>query len=90
MIPLVAASEEGKAQAESDRIRIVEYEVPVFQHAGKVFLERSALEGDSPVFWPLLKQHLGLFGVVLLGNAVRMAGIPLPRLNITGRPIAHK
>ena len=27
MIPLVAASEEGKAQAESDHIRIVEYEV---------------------------------------------------------------
>ena len=54
------------------------------------FLERNALEGDSPVFWSLRETNLGFFGVVLLGNAVRMAGIPLPRLNILGRPIAHK
>ena len=45
MIPLVAASEEGKAQAESDRIRIVEYEVLCISARWKSLPGKERLRG---------------------------------------------
>jgi len=88
VIPLVAASEAGAAQSESLGSCGVA-RTPAWNARTKVFLERSAREGDSPVC-VRAAQDAGVCGVVLLGNAVRTAGIPLPRLNIMGRPIANK